>query len=79
MKIEQFVINDTLESIHFKYERLASLVSLLQMVAAEVAEINNVPKDSFTNALYEIERGLEENNEKLRGVMDAIHSRKTQL
>ena len=72
-------INTTLEDIHFKYERLTSLVGLLQMTAAEVAEINNVPKGSFTNALYEIERGLEENNEKLRGVMNAIHSRKPQL
>ena len=71
-------INTTLEDIHFKYERLTSLISLLQVVAAELIDVAGVPGDSYSNALYEVEIGMIETNEKLKDVMDAIHHEKPQ-
>lgn len=57
-----------LEDIHYKYERLQSLVGILQMFVSEVAEVTNAPSDSVSNALYEIEEGLEENNDRLKSL-----------
>lgn len=49
----------------YKYERLHSLISILQMFVAEVAEVTNAPADSLTDALYEIELEMGKNNERL--------------
>lgn len=55
-----------LEDIHYKYERLTSLIGILQMFTAEVVEIAGAPADSITNALFEIELEMQENNDKLK-------------
>lgn len=55
-----------LEDIHYKYERLTSLIGILQMFTAEVVEIAGAPADSLTNALFEIELEMQENNDKLK-------------
>lgn len=55
-----------LDEIHYRYERLESLVSLLQMMAAEMMEVAGVPRDSLSNALYEIELGMHDNNSRLK-------------
>lgn len=55
-----------LEDIHYKYERLTSLIGILQMFTAEVVEIAGAPVDSLTNALFEIELEMQENNDKLK-------------
>lgn len=57
-----------LEAIHYKYERLASLIGILQMFTAELVEIAGAPSDSLTNALFEIELELQENNENLKNI-----------
>lgn len=59
-----------LDEIRFTYERLTSLISLLQQLAAEVIEAAGVPEDSLSNALYEIELGMYRNNEALRKLME---------
>ena len=58
-----------LEDICFTYERLTSLISLLQMLVAEVAEVEGLRKDSLSYALYEIELGMDRNNEALNGLI----------
>lgn len=55
-----------LENIYYKYERLTSLIGILQMFTAEVVEIAGAPADSITNALFEIELEMQENNDKLK-------------
>ena len=60
-----FKIVSELEDIHFRYERMVALVSCLQTLAAEVAEVRGVADHSFDYALYEIELGLRDNNERL--------------
>ena len=55
-----------LEDIHYKYERLTSLIGIMQQFTAEVVEIDGAPADSLTNALYEIELGMYENNDRLK-------------
>ncbi len=54
-----------LEDIHYKYERLTSLIGILQMFTAEVVEVAGAPADSLTNALFEIELEMQENNDEL--------------
>ncbi len=58
-----------LENICFTYERLTSLISLLYMLVAEVAEVKGLREDSLSYALYEIESGMDRNNEALRGLI----------
>ncbi len=57
-----------LDEIHYRYERLTSLIGLLQMMAAEMIEVAGVPSDSLANALFEIEMGMYENNSQLKGL-----------
>lgn len=57
-----------LDGIHYKYERLTSLIGILQQFVAEQVDIAGAPEDSLNNALYEIELGLEENNNRLKGL-----------
>lgn len=59
-----------LDEIHFKYERLTSLIGLLQQMAAEMIEVAGVPNDSLSNALYEIELGMEEYNNRLKELFE---------
>lgn len=61
-----------LEDIHYKYERLASLVSILQQFVAEQVDIVGAPGDSLENTLLEIEIGMDGNNDRLK----ALFSRK---
>ena len=57
-----------LDEIHYKYVRLTSLICLLQMMTAEMIDVAGVPEDSITNALFEIELGMDENNSRLKGI-----------
>ena len=66
--MNQFITH--LEDIHYKYERLTSLIGILQQFTAEVVEIAGAPADSLTNALYEIELGMYENNDRLKAIFD---------
>lgn len=58
-----------LEDIHYKYERLTSLIGIMQMFVAEQVDIAGAPKHSLNDALYEIELGMDENNERLKGLI----------
>ncbi|MCI8378189.1 MAG: hypothetical protein HFH72_06645 [Lachnospiraceae bacterium] len=57
-----------LDEIHYRYERLTSLIGLMQIMAAETIEVAGIPQKSLSDALYEIELGMEENNNCLRGL-----------
>ena len=57
-----------LENIHYRYERLTSLISILQQFVSEQVDITGAPSDSLTNALYEIELGMNENDSRLKGI-----------
>lgn len=54
-----------LEDIHFKSERLESLLTCIHKSVSEVSEdIPCFSKNTFDYALYEIENELHKNNEK---------------
>lgn len=55
-----------LEEIHYKYERLTSLIGILQQFVAEQVDIAGAPPRSLNDALFEIELGLDANNERLK-------------
>ncbi len=57
-----------LDEIHHKYERLTSLIGILQQFVAEQVDIAGAPERSLTDALYEIELGMNENNSRLKGI-----------
>ena len=57
-----------LDEIHYKYERLTSLIGILQQFVAEQVDIAGAPERSLTDALYEIELGMDENNRRLKGI-----------
>ena len=57
-----------LDEIHYKYERLTSLIGILQQFVAEQVDIAGAPERSLTDALYEIELGMDENNSRLKGI-----------
>lgn len=65
MKIPYELISE-LEDIHFKYERLEAMISLLQAVAAEVAEVRGISQKSLDYSLYEIDLNMISNNERLK-------------
>ncbi len=58
-----------LEDIHYKYKRLTSLIAILQMFTAEIVEVAGALADSLTNALFEIELEMQENNDKLKSIV----------
>lgn len=58
-----------LENIQYRYERLASLISILQMFVAELVDVAGAPENSLTDALFEIESGMTENNEAFKKVI----------
>ena len=68
MKAE-YAVYSVLEDIHFKYERLESLIGVLQMFVGEVIEIAGAPDNAVEYSLYEIEMGMRENNEKLKEII----------
>lgn len=41
-----------LEDIYYKYERLQSMIGILQMFTAEIIEIAGAPSDSLSDALF---------------------------
>lgn len=65
MKIYDLLME--LEDIHYRYERLTSLIGILQQFIAEQVEVAGAPRDSLTNALFEIELNMCENNDRLKG------------
>ncbi len=56
-----------LEDIHSKYERLTSLIGIMQMYVAEVVEIAGAPSCDLANALFEVEMEMDKTNDKLKG------------
>ena len=68
MKAE-YAVYSVLEDIHFKYERLKALISILQQYTAECVEIAGAPDNVVEHSLYEIEMGMQENNEKLKEII----------
>lgn len=68
MKAE-YEFYSALEDIHFKYERLESLIGVLQMFVGGVVEIAGAPDNAVEYSLYEIEMGMRENNEKLKEII----------
>lgn len=54
-----------LEDIHYKYERLESLITIAQMFVAEVAEVRGAPENCLSEALFEIEQEMEKTNNRL--------------
>lgn len=60
---------NNLEEIAFKYERLQSLIGVIQLLVAEVVQISGAPDDCITNALYEVEIEMKKSNETLREVI----------
>lgn len=63
-----------LDEIHYKYERLTSMICLLQMITAEMIDVAGVPEDSLTNALFEIELGMDETNGRLKKLIEQKES-----
>ena len=59
-----------LEEIHYRYERLTSLIGILQQFVAEQVDIAGAPERSFNDALFEIELGMDENNSRLKALFD---------
>lgn len=55
-----------LDYIHYRYERLTSLIGILQQFVAEQIDIAGAPDRSLNDALYEIELGMDENNNRLK-------------
>lgn len=58
-----------LENIHYKYERLTSLIGILQMFTAEIVEIAGAPANCLNDALFEIELEMQENNENFKNLI----------
>lgn len=58
-----------LEDIHYKYERLQALISILQQFTAECVDITGAPENAVSDSLYEIEFGLAETNKKLNEII----------
>ena len=58
-----------LDDIHFKYERLVSLISILQMFVSDCVDIKGTPENSISNVLYEIELEMDRTN---KGLADLI-------
>ena len=57
-----------LEDIHYKYERLQSMIGILQMFTAEIIEIAGAPSNSLSDALFEVEMEMGENNDRLKSI-----------
>lgn len=67
--MSKFKFDLELEDIHYKYERLVSLIGILQMYVAEVVEVAGEPAGNLHNALFEIELEMDKNNERLKSLL----------
>ena len=54
-----------LDDIHFKYERLTSLIAILQLFVSDCVDITGTPENFISNTLYEIELEMDKTNRKL--------------
>lgn len=63
--MSKFEFDRELENIHYKYERLKSLIAITQMFVAEVAEVRGAPEYCLSEALFEIEQEMEKTNNRL--------------
>ncbi|MCI8788304.1 MAG: hypothetical protein HFH92_04180 [Lachnospiraceae bacterium] len=59
-----------LDEIHYKYERLTSLIGILQQFIAEQVDIAGAPERSLNDALFEIELGMDETNDRLKKLIE---------
>ena len=57
-----------LEDVHSKYERLYSIIGILHIFTAETVEIAGAPSNSLADALFEIEMGMGEANDRLKNL-----------
>lgn len=57
-----------LDDIHSKYERLQSMIGILHMFTAETMGSTGIPSGSLANALFEIELGMGEANDRLKSI-----------
>lgn len=55
-----------LENIHYKYQRLEALISIV----SECIEVAEVSEKSLCDALYEIELQISKNNKKLKEILN---------
>lgn len=67
MSMHEFLVK--LDEIHYKYERLTSLIGILQQFVAEQVDIAGAPERSLNDALYEIDLAMDENNERLKSLL----------
>lgn len=63
--MSKFEFDRELENIHYKYERLESLITIAQMFVSEVAEVRGAPENCLSEALFEIEQEMEKTNNRL--------------
>ncbi len=52
-----------LENIKYKYERLTSMIGILQTFVAECVDVSGTSTNALPNALLEIELEMKGNNE----------------
>ena len=70
---EEYRKYSDLESMHFKYECLCSMVSCLWLLLTEgPVEVKGLPEHSLEYSLYEIEMGIRENNKELKKWIDEL-------
>lgn len=62
-------LNIALDDLQFKYERMAALISVMQMYTEECVDISGAPKGAVSDSLYEIELGLREANKELKNII----------
>ncbi|MCI8293549.1 MAG: hypothetical protein HFH53_08490 [Hespellia sp.] len=67
MKMNELLLE--LDCIHYKYERLESLIGILQMYVSEVVEVSGEPENSLGNALFEIEAGMNRANKEFKDLV----------
>lgn len=67
MKMNELLLE--LDCICYKYERLESLIGILQMYVSEVVEVSGEPEDSLSNALFEIEAGMNRVNKEFKDLV----------
>lgn len=67
--MSKFEFARELEDIHYKYERLKSQVTIVQMFVAEVAEVRGAPENCLNDALFEIELEMDKTNDRPMGLI----------
>lgn len=64
-----------LENIHFKYERLEALISLMQTTVNDTAEIMGLPENCLEYSLCEVGMNLSDNNSRLKEILRGISTK----